>query len=219
MSLELKEFLHSHGIATSRTSPYNPQGNGQIERYNGTLWKAISLSLQEHGLETKEWEKCLPDALHSIRSLLCTATNATPHERLFSFHRKTSNGCTLPVWLVNPGTVLLKRHVRASKYEPLVEEVDLIEANPNYAHVQLKNGVEKTVSLKDLAPAGDVPTLKAKTPVLCIKRSEMDPTPCPVRQECPIQDSAVEKDDQSNDSDRYVTRSGRTVKSVDRLMY
>ena len=29
---ELKSFLHSQGIATSRTSSYNPQGNGQVER-------------------------------------------------------------------------------------------------------------------------------------------------------------------------------------------
>ena len=82
------------------------------------------LQLCERNLDPTQWEQFLPDALHSIRSLLCTATNATPHERLFNYNRRTSNGCSLPVWLTTPGPVLLKRHVRASKYDPLIEEAD-----------------------------------------------------------------------------------------------
>lgn len=54
-----------------------------------------------------------------------------------------------------PGPVLLKRHVRNSKFEPLVDEVELIEANPLYAHVQFPGGREDTVSLKHLAPQGN----------------------------------------------------------------
>ena len=75
ISEELKSFLHSRGIATSRTSSYNPQGNGQVERYNGIIWKTVSLALESRGLPQSNWELLLPDALHSIRSLLCTATN------------------------------------------------------------------------------------------------------------------------------------------------
>ncbi|KAF2890410.1 hypothetical protein ILUMI_15763 [Ignelater luminosus] len=32
---EVKNFLTTNGIASSRTTPYNSQGNGQEERYNG----------------------------------------------------------------------------------------------------------------------------------------------------------------------------------------
>ena len=82
MSQELKDWLHSKNVPTSRTSPYNPRGNGQCERFNGIIWNAAKLCCKSRGLHIKYWET---DALHSIRSLLCAATNTTPHERLFSY--------------------------------------------------------------------------------------------------------------------------------------
>ena len=152
LSKEVREYLHSRGVATSKTSRYNPRGNGQAERYNGTIWKAVTLALKSKGLPLSAWEEVLPDALHSIRSLLCTATNCTPHERLFNFQRKSTAGNSVPSWLAHPGPVYVRKHVRGSKYEPLVEEAELIEANPEYAFIRLKSGHETTVSLRDLAP-------------------------------------------------------------------
>ena len=51
----------------------------------------------------------------------------------------------------------MKRNVRRSKYEPVVDEIELIEANPHYAHVRFPDGRETTVSTKQLAPAGTEP--------------------------------------------------------------
>ncbi len=158
MSSDLRAYLPSRGIATSRTTPYRPQANGQTERYNGTIWKAVQLGLHSRKLDETHWEIVLPDALHSIRSLLSVATNCTPHERLFSYERRTKNGSALPTWLMEPGTVLLRRHVR-NKTDPLVDEVDLLEANPRYAYVRFQNGREDTVSIKDLAPVATPSTL------------------------------------------------------------
>ena len=42
LSQDVQQYLRGNGIATSRTTPYNPTGNGQVERYNGIIWKAIS---------------------------------------------------------------------------------------------------------------------------------------------------------------------------------
>ena len=155
MSQELKDFLHNKGIATSRTTSYNPAGNGQVERLNGTIWQAITLALKTHKLPIICWQDVLPDALHSIRTLLCTATNETPHERMFNFQRRSTTGSSIPSWLATPGPVLLKRYVRKSKFDPLVDEVELIEANPNYAHIRFPDGREDTVALKHLAPKND----------------------------------------------------------------
>lgn len=155
MSRELGGFLHSRGIATSRTSPYSPQANGQCERFVGIVWKTIELALKSRQWPKEQWEWVLPDAMHCIRSLLSTATNQTPHERLFAYPRRSSLGYSLPHWLANPGPVLLRRHVRSSKYEPLVDEVELLEANDKYAHIRHQNGRETTVSVQDLAPPGE----------------------------------------------------------------
>lgn len=161
MSKEVQDFLVSKGIGCSRTTAYNPQGNGQVERFNGSTWRTITAALKSRGLPTQYWQTVLPDALHSIRSLLCTATNATPHERLFNYARRSSTGTAIPSWLCEPGPVLLRRHVRTSKTDPLVDEVELIQANPQYAHIRYPDGKEDTVSVRHLAPAGsgyDVPS-------------------------------------------------------------
>ena len=97
LSKEHKYFLHKYGIATSRTSRYNPQGNGQVERYNGIIWKAVTLCLRGKGMQINAWESVLSESLHSIRSLLCTATNQTPHERLFTYQRRAFMGTSAHV--------------------------------------------------------------------------------------------------------------------------
>ncbi len=50
MSRELREFLTSKGVAMSRTTSYNPAGNGQVEKYNGTIWKAVTACLKSKAL-------------------------------------------------------------------------------------------------------------------------------------------------------------------------
>ena len=135
-----------------RTTPYNPRGNGQCERINATIWNTISLALASRNLPLSAWEDVLPECLHAIRSLLCTATNCTPHERMFSFERRSPSGSSLPTWLTESKNVLLKRYVRGSKYEPGVDLVELMDLNTSHAVVRFPDGHEDTVSLRNLAP-------------------------------------------------------------------
>jgi len=80
MSPALKQYLLPRGIATSRSTPYHPQGNSQYERINQTVWRTVKLMFRNKGLPEQAWETVLPEAPHSTRSL-CAATNATSHER------------------------------------------------------------------------------------------------------------------------------------------
>ena len=139
MSKELKQYLSDRGVATSRSTSYHPTCNVQCERINQTMWKTIQLMLRNHQQSNSNWEAVLPEALHAVRFLLCTTTNATPHERFFNFDRRSMLGRSLPSWLIQSGPVLLKRFVR-NKSQPLVDAVELLEVNPNFAQIRFPDG-------------------------------------------------------------------------------
>ena len=138
-------------IGSSNTTAYNSTGNSQCERYNGIIWNTILLALKSQRLPINAWPDVLQDVLRSIRSLQCITTNATPHERMFNFERRSSTVTALPVWLCEPGEVLLKQFRGRSKYDPIVEVVELLEANPTYAKIRHRNGREDSVALRHLA--------------------------------------------------------------------
>ena len=89
MSNDLLLYLRGKGIGVSKTSIYNPRGNGQCEKYDNTIWSGVKLALKDRQLRTSKWDTVLPEILHLIRSLLCTRTNVTPHERLLEFDRRS----------------------------------------------------------------------------------------------------------------------------------
>ena len=100
-------YLSGLGVDTSLMIPYNPQGNRQCEQYDGIIWKATLLAIHTKGLTLEHWEAVLLDVLHSIRSLLFTATNVFPHERFLCFKHHSATGKAIPTWLAALGLALL----------------------------------------------------------------------------------------------------------------
>ena len=78
VSSEFQNFCRQNGVATSKTTPYHPQGNGQNERYNGIVWKAVQCLLHSTNRPLTDWESVLPSALLSIRTLINTVTKESP---------------------------------------------------------------------------------------------------------------------------------------------
>ena len=74
-----------------------------------------------------------------------------PTKDCFLFPRRSIIGTPLPSWLLTPGTVLMRRHVR-NKGDTFRDPVELVEGNPTYSVVRLRDGRESTVSTSDLAP-------------------------------------------------------------------
>jgi len=81
-----------------------------------------------------------------------------------NFSRRSSTGSSIPSWLTEPGPVYVKRHVRPSKFVPLVEKADVLQANAHYAHIRYPDGRETTVSTKHLAPYGQVEDPESSQP-------------------------------------------------------
>ena len=65
LSQEVKNSLTQRGVATSKTTPYQPTGNGLVERYNGIIWKVVRLALKSANQPDSQWEQVLPGAPHS----------------------------------------------------------------------------------------------------------------------------------------------------------
>ena len=76
---ELYNLLHIHPI---RTSPYHPQTDGLVERFNGTL-KSM---LRKTALEGKDWDKLLPYLLFAYREVPQATTGFSPFELMYGRH-------------------------------------------------------------------------------------------------------------------------------------
>ncbi|XP_059209654.1 uncharacterized protein K02A2.6 [Centropristis striata] len=85
VSKEFKTYLQEHGITHRRVTPYWPQANGEVERQNRTLCKAIRAA---HA-EGKDWRTELDVFLLAYRSTPHCVTGRSPAELLFNRQIKT----------------------------------------------------------------------------------------------------------------------------------
>jgi len=77
MLRDVKTFLHSRGVATSRTTPYHSTGNSQCERYNQTIWKSVRLCSKGKGVPEEGNCACRCVAFDPILTLYIDQHNAT----------------------------------------------------------------------------------------------------------------------------------------------
>jgi hypothetical protein len=151
----LKEYLFKLGISSSHSTPYHPEGNSQCERYVGIIWKTIRLELAQQALRDSQWDMVINKALSSVRSLLCTATNTTPHERMF--RHPLPNRINTLKYIPNTKFMYMRNFVR-NKNEPLGTKVEILNRNHSYSEV-LRNGHIDRISNNDLSPLPMTPEI------------------------------------------------------------
>ena len=80
MSELLGEVFSLLDISHIKTSPYQPQTDGLVERFNGTLKTMLQQLLEEH---PNEWDRLLPYLLFAYREFPQELTGFSPFELLF----------------------------------------------------------------------------------------------------------------------------------------
>jgi transposase InsO family protein len=76
---ELYKLLHVKPI---RTSPYHPQTDGLVERFNQTLKAMLKKTAVDEG---KDWDKLLPYLLFAYREVPQASTGFSPFELLYGW--------------------------------------------------------------------------------------------------------------------------------------
>lgn len=84
-SNDFKEFLEQNGVKHRKVTPYSPQANGEVERQNKTLLKAIR-SMQVEG---KNWKKEINKFLLAYRSTSHCVTGVSPAELMYGRKLRT----------------------------------------------------------------------------------------------------------------------------------
>ena len=79
ISHEFTNFLNQHRIKHRTVSPYWPQANGEVERFNRTLTKILQCATTEQ----KDWRKELQKFLLSYRTTPHPATGKSPADMMF----------------------------------------------------------------------------------------------------------------------------------------
>ena len=74
---EIYRLLHIHPI---RTTPYHPQTDGLVERFNKTLKSLLWKAAVDVG---KDWDKLLPYLLFAYQEVLQASTGFSPFELLY----------------------------------------------------------------------------------------------------------------------------------------
>ena len=135
---EIYRLLHIHPI---RTTPYHPQTDGLVERFNKTLKSLLRRAAVDVG---KDWDKLLPYLLFAYREVPQASTGFSPFELLYG---RTVRGPLDVLWETwqtdrrSDESVL--SHVLAMR-EKLAHMTELVETNLKQAQQQQKRWYDRT---------------------------------------------------------------------------
>ena len=89
---ELYRLLHVHPICTS---PYHPQTDGLVKRFNETLKAMLRKAAQTEG---KDWDKLIPFLLFAYREVPQASMGFSPFELLYGMAVRGPLGILRESW-------------------------------------------------------------------------------------------------------------------------
>ncbi|KAK3105050.1 hypothetical protein FSP39_016182 [Pinctada imbricata] len=146
----LSEIYKMMGIERTRTSPYHPQCDGQVERFNRTLLDMLSKFCNER---QNDWDLYLPQLMLSYRTSINSSTKFSPAFIMFGRELR------LPVDLmIRPITEEVQN--TATYVQKLRERFhrafEIIRTNLNTAHLHQKDYYERGANFHEFQPGDNV---------------------------------------------------------------
>ena len=96
----MKEIYRLLSVKSIHTSPYHPQSNGQVERFNGVLKTMLRKVVVGH---PKDWDRYIPALLFAYRELPNESTGFSPFELLFGRRPRGPIDILAKVWSGDTG--------------------------------------------------------------------------------------------------------------------
>ena len=128
----IQEIYHLLGVTKTRTTPYHPQSDGLVERFNRTLLEMLSTTVaDEH-----DWDLSLPTLLLAYRTSVQETTGTTPFQLMFGRNPRLPEDVLYSLSVASHDSVtqytkVLKGHLERS-YQAVIK------------HVQQKQIIKKT---------------------------------------------------------------------------
>jgi hypothetical protein len=88
----IQEICRLYDIDKTRTTPYHPQSDGQVERFNRSLMDILSNLQNKYG----EWDQALPFAYSSYNATIHESTNYTPNFLWYGRELRNTVGNLVP---------------------------------------------------------------------------------------------------------------------------
>lgn len=147
---ELYRLLHVDAL---RTSPYHPQTDSLVERFNGTLKEMLRKTAQEVGWD---WDKLLPYVLFAYREAPQESTGFSPFELLYGRDIRGPLDVAKEEWKTHPkSSESVVSHIMMMR-ERLEGMSTLVQENLKKAQVGQKTWYDRTARERTLAPGDRV---------------------------------------------------------------
>jgi transposase InsO family protein len=131
----IKELCILLGINKSHTTPYHPQGNGLVERFNRTLLNMLGTLEDEQKVS---WKSYIPQLVHAYNCSTHAVTGYSPYYLLYGRESRLPVDLAFGVYSNDPGS-----------QQPLTSYIDELREKLRYAYELVsKNTSKKNLSSK-----------------------------------------------------------------------
>ena len=149
----LAELYRLLQVKALRTSPYHPQTDGLVERFNGTLKGMLRKSAQEDG---RNWEKLLPFILFAYREAPQESTGFSPFELLYGRDVRGPLDVVKEEWETSPKSKEnVISHIMLMR-ERLERMTTLVQGNLRKVQGDQKTWYDRTARERTLSPGEQV---------------------------------------------------------------